>query len=104
MATMSKKTKHGNLTGLYFHSHKNDAHAVIHRQGEVLAEIVPGVYLVQLSEWWLEDCIGSERRMVSVQQMLEERWTFHNDASEMKNAHDHHEHRRQALGNAELGR
>lgn len=81
------------LVGSYFHSFGPEGQ--LDRQGAVVAEPQPGLYLVELFEWLAGG--SSCQRLVRVEDMLD--WQFYDTAEWMNNVFEHEiapqqEHRR----------
>jgi hypothetical protein len=72
------------LVGSYFHSfEERDGSRRIRWQGVVVAEPVPGVYLIETFEW----LAGTpyEQQLVRIEDMLD--WSFYDDADWLGNAY-----------------
>ncbi len=73
------------LVGKFFHSFDKDHY--VHWQGQVEAMVTDGVYMVGLFSWlhgaW------SHREMVTLQQMVDERWHWYETADDMREAHQY---------------
>jgi hypothetical protein len=67
------------LTGKYFHSFKDGK---VNWQGQVLDEVVPGTYGIQLFEWLSGH--DSDELLIPVKQMVDESWVFYKTDEEMR--------------------
>ena len=67
------------LKGHFFHSFNKDG--LVEWQGKVISNPEPGIYLVQLYEWF----VGAEscRKLVNIQDMIQ--WSFYETNEEMNN-------------------
>ena len=75
----SKQRAEGKQTivGQFFHSFPN---GVLEWQGNIIAEPVPSIFLVQLYEWFMGEPNG--QFLVPLQQMVDEKWKFYLTAEE----------------------
>ena len=74
------------LVGKYFHSIENkDGHNIVQWQGQVMQQINPEVYLVELFEWLTGS--SSFSKLVPLAEMLH--WQFYDDAEQMKDWYEH---------------
>jgi hypothetical protein len=71
------------LVGCWFHAFSNNE---IKWQGHIVGEPVPGIYLVQLFDWFLGD--PQFLRLVPLADMMD--WQFYRNDAEMKDWHDSH--------------
>jgi hypothetical protein len=69
------------LKGHFFHSYNKDG--LVEWQGKVISNPEPGIYLVQLYEWF----VGAEscRKLVNIQDMIQ--WSFYETNKEMANSY-----------------
>lgn len=67
------------IVGHFFHSFDPDTRHIVW-QGQVLAQVGPGYYLVQLYEWLTGG--AGVRRLVRIDDMLE--WTLFDDEEEWR--------------------
>lgn len=67
------------LVGSYFHGNNDQRY-----QGVVVAEPVPGIYLVELFDW-ITGFDSSEQILVKIESMLD--WHFYDTAEWMNNAY-----------------
>ncbi len=73
------------LVGSFFHTDPERQW-----QGCVVAEVAPGVYLVELFEWIAGSSSG--QRLVRIEEMSD--WTFYDSSEWMSNAYEHGVRRR----------
>lgn len=70
------------LVGSFFHSCAETGW-----QGCVVAEPVPGVYLVELFSWFMGE--STNQCLIPIDRMVSEGWQFYDTAEWMKNTYEH---------------
>jgi hypothetical protein len=71
--------KRPNIIGKYFHSFPQGK---LTWQGQVLNQLAPGKYLVQLYEWFLGGL--SDELIVSIDRMVDEKWNFYSHVDDWR--------------------
>jgi hypothetical protein len=87
---ISKASKHP-LVGKFFHSVEADKET-IKWQGRIIAEVSPGLFLVQLFDW----IVGGESNQVIVPVSEMAYWPIYDSADELKKASQRHMERQKA--------
>lgn len=84
------------LVGRWFHSYDPAQPTVIRWQGQVLAEVAPALFLVQLFDW----IIGEPSKQILVPLADMATWSFYNNNQAMNNAYDNYSAQQNAAFNA----
>jgi hypothetical protein len=83
--TNAKPTRNTDpLVGRWFHSFTEDAQ--LQWQGQIIAKVEPGYYLVQTYEWIIGE--ESTQHLVTIDQM--KTWLFHPSDEAMRDHYYHH--------------
>lgn len=88
--------KRPNIIGKYFHTFPGGK---LTWQGQVLNQLAPGKYLVQLYEWFLGGL--DDEIIVTIDRMIDERWNFYSHQDDWREEANRIQRHQERMENAQ---